>query len=154
MLYNILCLMLSFWFLWGFWWNYFMWLFYTIHSMLRSDKEIPELIFHLKISIYNELFLCIKGCKIFWQIICVVVHHKSYGLGFIYVDELCNHIFYILVNIIVFLRWWLYNTLYVWCWASKSWKFSILFANKSCVLQHRMRGIICEYILIILECMF
>ena len=59
-------------------------------------KIILKLMFH---TIIDVLILCIKDRTFFIIINCDVTHHKSFGLGPTYVNELHKRIVYIVFDI-------------------------------------------------------
>ena len=56
-----------------------------------------------------ELGLLVKGCKLFINCMCDATHDKSFGLILTDINEVRNHIYYILDYIFVFLYRYLYD---------------------------------------------
>ena len=90
-------------FLQGLWWKYFVVHFFHDEFHVGVRQRIPKLIFHT-ISIYNQVLIwCIKGFQSFRIFVRSTTHHKPFYSQLTAVNEVREHIFFILDNIFVFI---------------------------------------------------
>ena len=64
---------------------------FTVQNWLKLGPQLPT----------YTLILLIKGCQLLRNYMCNVNHHNPFGSGLAAVNEVCNHILYILDDIYI-----------------------------------------------------
>ena len=109
-LYNILCSMLSFWFPLVFWWNDFF-AFFTQWITCRGKEKNLKFILNTILNVHPYINIRIKVYQLFRNFVCDIMHNNSFGLWLTDVNEINEHIVFILDKIITSFYQWFYDIL-------------------------------------------